>query len=542
MFRSRFVSFCRGFRRDEEGALYVLALVMLTLMLMMLGFAVDLIRYENTRVRLQNTLDRATLAAASLNQAQDPEEVVRDYMLKAGLSEQLDDVEVTQALNERIVRATGIADTNPRFMPMIGIEDFDAKGISQAQQAIDNVEIALVLDVSGSMSGEKLVKLKEAATEFVDTVLENDPHHKVSIAIVPYNAQVNIGPDLKTAFNLTQDPMVTDVNCVEIPNAAFGSLPLSTGLEMPMMAYADIYNGTWRTHGAVSPTDASNALPNYGNAYCKPTSVNTVRLPSNDATLLKSRINALTAGGNTSITLGMKWGVTMVDPVMRTAYSGFIDAGKMPSDFAGRPFNHRDNVMKVVILMTDGEHVQHNRVTDAYKTGLSPIYLGTDGNYSVRFVSGRPATAGANQYYVPHLNTWQATAWKSGTQQDWRQIWAKLRLSYVAWQFYARPLGNGSSGRTSVYNSQITAMQSLYAGSDASAAVAAMDASLQTSCVQARNQGVVIYGIAVEAPDRGNQVITNCATSDFAFVADRDDLRGVFQTIAANLTALRLTQ
>ncbi|MCW1917544.1 VWA domain-containing protein [Rhodobacter sp. KR11] len=542
MFRSRFVSFCQGFRRDEEGALYVLGLIMMTLMLMMLGFAVDLIRFENTRVRLQNTLDRATLAAASLEQTQDPEATVRDYMLKAGILDQLGDVQVTEALNERIVRATGIAPTNPRFMPMIGIDKFDAKGKSQAQQAIDNVEIALVLDVSGSMSGEKLVKLKEAATEFVDTVLEGDTHHKVSISIVPYNAQVNIGPDLKTAFNLIHDPLVTDVNCVEIPDAAFGALAIPTGLEIPMMAYADIANGTNRTHAAVSPLDPSFALPNYSSAFCKPTTANIVRLPSGNADVLKAQINALQAGGNTSITLGMKWGATMIDPSLRTAYSGFIDDGKMSGDFAGRPFAYGDNVQKVVILMTDGEHVQHYRVTDGYKTGPSPIYQAADGRYSVKFVTGRPAAAGANQFYVPHLNTWQATAWNNGSQQDWRQVWTKLRLSYVAWQFYARPLGNGNTGRTNVYNAQVATMQSLYAGADATSAINAMDNSLQATCNQVRAQGVLLYGITVEAPAHGNEVITDCATSDFTFVADRDQIRDVFQTIAANLTALRLTQ
>jgi hypothetical protein len=214
----------------------------------------------------------------------------------------------------------------------------------------------------------------------------------------------------------------------------------------------------------------------------------------------------------------------------------------MPAAAQDRPFDYRDNVMKVIVLMTDGEHVAHNRVTDAYKTGPSNIYKAADGFYSVHFTAGRPAAAGANEYYVPHLNTWQATVWNGGVQQDWAQVWTNLRMSYVAWQFYARPLGNGSAGRTAVYNAKVAEMQSLYAGADSGSAVNAMDASLQSTCNQARDNGVLVYGITVEAPAHGNEVITNCATSDHTFIADRDTIRSVFQTIAANLSALRLTQ
>ena len=545
MFRSGFVAVNQrlaAFRREEEGALVIFGLMLLTLMLLMLGFALDLIRYEHTRVRLQNTLDRATLAAASLEQTHDPEAVVRDYMLKAGISEQLASVQVTQALNERVVEARGLADTKLFFMPMLGIERFDARGASEAQQAISKVEIVLVLDVSGSMAGQKLVSLKEAATEFVDTVLEGDTHHRVSIAIVPYNAQVNIGPDLRTAFDLTHVADVQDVNCVELPEAAFDTQAIPTDMPMPMMAYADIAYNTNRINGYVSASDVTFALPNYASAFCKQTSVNVVRLPSTDPVALKAQINALTAGGNTSITLGMKWGATMIDPSMRNAYAGFIADEKMSGALVSRPFDYDDDVQKVVVLMTDGEHVAHNRITDDYKTGPSNIYQAPDGFYSVHFETGRPASAGANEYYVPHLNSWQATPWNNGLPQTWESIWTKLKMTYVAWQFYARPLGVGSAGRTAVYNDMVKRMRSIYAGPDSWTAVNAMDASLQATCDQVRANGVLLYGITVEAPAHGNEVITNCATADRTFLSDRNTIRSTFQTIAANLSALRLTQ
>ena len=544
--RRSLVARVRLFQHDEDGALIIFGLIFLVLMLMMGGFAIDFMRFEYTRTRLQNTLDRATLAAASLNQNLDPTAVVKDYMVKANLAEQLASIQVTSGLNERVVNATGLADTHPIFMHMMGIERWDAAGASAAKQAIDNLEIVLVLDVSGSMSGQKIANLKIAADEFVDTMLANDPHHRVSIAIVPYNAQVNIGPLLASKFNLTNRANVPKVNCVEIPATEYATQALSLTNPMPMMAYADIAYRTNTSNAYTATTNTSYAVPNYGSAFCKPTTVNVVRLPSNDGTVLKSQIDALQAGGNTSITLGMKWGAAMLDPSMRPVYADFIATGDMPANQPNRPFAYDDQeAHKYIILMTDGEHVAHNRINDAYKTGASPVWKAPDGNYSVNYTAGRPAWAGTNTWYVPHLGQWQAAAWAGGgaaVQQDWAAIWANLKMSYVAWQFYARPLGTSATAASAtVYNNTVAAMQSYYAGPDAAAAVTNMDASLQTTCDQARANHVIIYGISIEAPQHGIDVIANCAP-DHHFAADRLTIRSTFQTIAANMTQLKLTQ
>ena len=542
-FVPRFRAQLAQFRREEDGTLIIFGLTLFVLMIMMGGFAVDLMRYENVRVNLQQTLDRSTLAAAALNQSLDPHAVVVDYMLKAGLADQLENVQVTEALNSRTVRSVGRAATHPIFLHMLGIQSFDAMGRSQAEQSVTNVEVVLVLDISGSMqSNNKIGNLKTAASEFVDTILANDPNHRVSISIVPYNAEVNIGPQLVSKFAITNPNGVANVNCVELPPSVYGSLALSRIDSMPMVAYADIVYGTNRINGLVSPTDATFARPNYGRVFCKPNPANQVRLPSNNAVTIKSEINALQAEGNTSITLGMKWGVTLLDPSMRSMFTDFIGSGAIPASMPSRPFDYRDpGTMKIIVLMTDGQHVAHDRIVDAYKTGPAPIYLSTgDGNYSVRHTAGRPAVAGSNEYFVPHLGTWQATPWDSGAgavQQDWAAIWANLKLSYVAWQFYGRALGTDATSRNTVYSNTFSAMDQIYASA------ATMDATLQQSCQGARDQGVIVYGIAFEAPTHGQEVIRNCASSPaHYFAADGLQIQNAFRTIASNITMLKLTQ
>lgn len=188
--------------RGEEGNLTILALCMFVLMAMIGGIAVDLMRYEAMRTSLQNTLDRATLAAASLSQQLDAEDVVTDYFDKAGLADYLRAVTVEEGLNYREVNADARAATNPFFLHMIGVEEMDAPGRSKAEQRMTNVEIVLVLDVSGSMAdNNRLTNLKSAANEFVDTVLSSDSEDRISIAVVPFNGQVNLGAALRGRYN-----------------------------------------------------------------------------------------------------------------------------------------------------------------------------------------------------------------------------------------------------------------------------------------------------------------------------------------------------
>ncbi|GLS86975.1 hypothetical protein GCM10010873_19490 [Cypionkella aquatica] len=530
------------FRRDEDGALIIFGLVLFLLMAMMGGVAIDVMRYEAVRTNLQNSLDRCTLMAASLDQRLDPESVVDDCIAKAGFAENLESVEVVQSLNARSVVANGRVDTKPFFLHMIGINEFDALGASGAQQMITNVEISLVLDVSGSMAGAKLANLKVAAAEFVDNMLANDPNHRISISIVPYNAQVNLGSVLRAKYQATNLHGVADVNCLELPTSVFNAPGIPRNINLPMMAYADYAYGTNQTNAAVSPT-GSYALPNYSNVFCTKAPSNIVRLPSQNATALKSQINGLVAGGNTSITLGMKWGLALLDPSARGMYSELIGANQMGANLSGRPFAYTDpESIKVVVLMTDGDHVAHARIVDSYKTGptsakTNTIFKSTtDGQYSVYY----PTRAG-NKYWVPHLSTWSATPYPSvanSRAQDWQDIWSNLKASYVAWQFFARPQGATSSDRTTIYNNKMSDMAQTYAS------VAGMNNSLQQSCTLAKQNNVLVYGIAFEAPPGGQAQISQCASSEsYYFDAQNGtEIRAAFRTIASNLSQLKLTQ
>lgn len=575
------IAMLQRFRRVEDGSLTVFAFVLFMLMVMMGGLAVDLMRFEATRTTLQNTLDRATLASASLTQTLDPESVVYDYFDKSGLSDYLSGVTVVEGLNFRNVTADASAASQPFFMQLIGQTELNAKGHSMAEQRVNNVEIVLVLDVSGSMNSDsKLTNLKTAAKEFVDTVLSSDAEQKISVGIVPFNGQVNLNTDLKAQFtNLVNDPGVANVNCIDLQTDLYDTTAITPSTRLSMTAHADTFTSTNATSSYVEATSTSYAVGydstyNYNNVWCPPKSENVVRLPSQSISTLQTQIDSLSAVGATSINAGMKWGVALMDPSLRGAYANLITSKKIADELVGRPFDYTDpEAMKVVVLMTDGEHWAQERVNEDLKSGPSVIYKSDeDGYYSIRHSSGRPSSAGSNEYWVPHLGTWQATpyakvtatqtpvttttyqcgrkscSWVTSTtyettyttgtytQQDWKQVWSAMRASYVAWQFYARAYVNGYTTRSTGYDAAIAYLRT-------QVPTATMDAQLQQICSLAKGNGVIVYGIAFEAPTNGQTQISSCATSSaHYFNAQGLQIRTAFRSIASNISQLRLTQ
>ena len=560
-FRGTIIAAHKRFAKDEGGAVLVFALVLFILMVMMGGLAVDLMRYETTRTALQNTLDRSTLAAASLSQKLTPESVVRDYFAKAGLTQDLTSVTVTEGLNFRNVNAKALADAKPLFLHMIGINGLKAPGASTAEQRITNLEIALVLDVSGSMQGTKITMLKSAAKEFVSTVLLSDGDDRISIGLVPYNGQVNLGPTLAAEYQVTLPTGVAGTACVDLPPSVYSSTSMPTSMDLPTTAFADSYSG-FSASGGNSQTVPSTTTyvspstnrPAAGNRWCapqNPTTANIMRAPMNSISALQGAIDGLIATGATSINAGLKWGVTLLDPATRPVFVDLARAGVIPASFDVRPFEYTDpEALKIIVLMTDGEHWPEERMNEAYKSGMSPIYKGSDGNYSILHTSGRPPGAGINQYYVPHLCTspncvngsdvssaWKGTKWDSGVQQSWRQVWTDMRVSYVAWQLYARALGTSSSTRTNLYNTWLTTFRSL-------TPISTMDAQLLNICSQAKSKtNVLIYGIAFDAPVGGQQIISQCSSGQSNYyVASPSTIQDAFRSIATNISQLRLTQ
>lgn len=562
------------FLRDESGVMAPYILILFFLMLLIGGIAVDLMRFENKRVALQQTMDRATLAAASLENSLTSTEagavaVVRSYFEAAGIEGSLDSIEVIQALNSRTVKARATVRSDNYFMSMMDTPYLEARNVSEAEQRVTNVEISLVLDISGSMaSNNRINNLKTAASEFIDTVLDQDTENKISISIVPYNGQVNLGPALFSKFNVTHAHGNTGDRahsyCLDLPTSTYGSTALSRTTPLPQTPFVDSWSSTTQNGNYISITGPTiDGAGLYSNMWCQPNAKTYVSVHRNDRAQLKSQINNLVAIGATSIDLGLKWGAALLDPNSRSIVWEMAMTGEVPGYFSSRPAAYGDKeTLKVIVLMTDGENFEQERHGDDYRTGISDIWqTGSNGYMSIFHASkvdNSTSTRLCNSrpFYVPHLNAWHSRPWNGSTpgskacydpeasytnvqQLTWQAVWSKARTNWVAWQLYARALGgNNSSSRNSHFNTWVNNFRSY-------TDTATMDSRLDQVCEAAKAKGVLIFGIAFEAPAGGASAIEDCASfpaSTYFFDVKDKEIGTAFELIASNLSQLRLTQ
>jgi len=542
---------CR-FGRDERGNISILALSLMVATISIGGLALDTMRYEQKRVLVQNALDRCTLMAASLKQRLSPSDVVYDCMESARLRSAVKSVLVTDSGSigggaNRTVDAVAETDINALFPNVIGMQTLNVDARSVATQKLSKIEISLVLDVSSSMVGTKLTNLKTAAKEFVATVLNNDTDKRISINLVPFSTQVNLGASLRSLYNATYIHGQANVNCFDMPDSVYSALSLSRTLAMPMTGNVDAFTPTSSPNTYLSPTDIEYALPRTytmpqlpntvrgDNRTCPALSANVVRVGQQNITTLQAQIDGLIAAGSTGIQTGLRWGLALLDPGSQSVFTSLISSSAVPSNLAGRPLAYGElDAMKIIVVMSDGANASDYRLNDTYRTGLSPIYRAPDGNYSIYHAAQTLAT----KYYIPLTNRWSATPYvpaSGGTavQQTWPQVWAAMRMNYVVKQFYFRAFPTDPAyGMTNMMNTIRTIIPPTNA-----------DTQQQAMCNLAKGQQVIVYSIAFEAPMSGKTKLSACASSPAHFFdATGTQISSAFRMIATNITQLKLTQ
>lgn len=314
----------------EDGAFAVFSLFVFLAMLLVAGLAVDMMRHENARVRLQGVTDRAVLAATMLgnnNGYATPEQLLQSYFTAAGLSEQLGSNYVIEnnSLTGLNVTAQPEATMPTMLMSMIEIDQFPVITAATAQEAAQSawLDVVMVLDISGSMGfdgGSRIISLRQAGSQLATQLLSNNQDGRVSLTLVPYDTSVYPPPEMLPFFGNLQG---TVGDCPDFSNWS------NIWNLNPHMFLTECHTHSW---GMISPY--------MGNAA-----------------QASAAINALQPRDVTSIDLGMRYAAVMLNPDMRPAIDELIDLGMVSNDFDGRPFDwSEENVVRAVILLTDGEN------------------------------------------------------------------------------------------------------------------------------------------------------------------------------------------
>ncbi|MFN3212155.1 MAG: pilus assembly protein TadG-related protein [Henriciella sp.] len=189
--------------RDTSGQVAVIFALLTLPILMMTALAIDAARQVNTHRHLDIATDLASLAGvramedASLSD-QAVEAIVENYYF-AQLTSTYSDLscgtpEVTVDRTTRTVSVEG----NCALPTIFGLYSPASDTVAIAQGAVSEtdlteLELALILDVSHSMIGPRGEAMKDAAKNFVSTLLDDTTKDRVRISIVPFATSVNAG-------------------------------------------------------------------------------------------------------------------------------------------------------------------------------------------------------------------------------------------------------------------------------------------------------------------------------------------------------------
>ncbi|WP_281708241.1 Tad domain-containing protein [Phaeobacter italicus] len=532
----------REFRRDESGVLLKPMIAFLLSMVAVGGIGIDLMRMERDRTILQYTLDRAVLAAADLDQPLPPDVVVQDYLNKANLSEYYQPPIAETGIGYKRVESTIDTTFETQWLDFSGGQDMPLYANSRAEESIDGLEISLVLDVSGSMnSNSRLYNLKNAARDFIDTMVANTADNKMSVSIVPYATQVSLPKDMLDQYNVTDEHEYS--NCVNFTGTHFTSTGLSTTASLNRtMHFTPWWSGDARP---------SNGLIQY--PVCDERAHREVMPFQKDANRLKDFIQNLQAWGNTSIDVGMKWGTVLLDPSAQPVISALTSSSvNVPGVFADRPAAYNDTeTVKVIVLMTDGQNTSQYYVESDHRGGNAPVFYNSAASSDkARYSTYNP---GNQRYYWDNMNRWEDHAYGQGeyrecgyyncwwqdeqgtpatvTQLTHAELFARTSLRYVYQRLFADWMGNSA------------AKNSWYYGVYDSWGTSTKNARTKAICDAAKARGIVVYTIGFEAPSGGVSVLKDCASSDaHYFDVQGLEISDAFASIATSIRQLRLTQ
>jgi Flp pilus assembly protein TadG len=346
----------RGFAKDDRGSVVIMFGLTVLIIFTIVGSAVDYGRAMLARARLQAAVDSSVLAAARVwqlenslqlaeqkanahfdsNKPHDPSRVV---------SFTPDMVAATFTMvGETVVRTPFLSFVNH---PYITVETRGQALIAGGGNAGTNLEVSLMLDITGSMAGTKIEDLKAAAKDLIDIVVWADQTEYTSrVALAPFSTAVNagtLGPSVAYNPNSSRSFRLRNGNTETRYRTSTYCLSERTGAN----AFTD-----------AAPT-GSNAIPRAyqtgSNTACIP-SAPIVPMTSNKDSL-KTVINGFTANGMTAGHLGTAWAWYLLSP----NWASVMPAGSKPAAYSmltqvgekGQPL-----LKKVAVLMTDGEYNQ----------------------------------------------------------------------------------------------------------------------------------------------------------------------------------------
>lgn len=332
-----------SFLAARDGNFAVMTAAVSAALVLAAGFALNIGQVTMTRSNLLNALDAAVTSTArditTGRLAPDKaRETVEAFLFANGGTGFADTNNITlDSLTAdraaRTLRAVASVNIELAF-PVFGTASTRKISVESAAVYSDKkIEVAMMLDVTGSMAGRKLTDLKNAARNAVETLLasNSETNPRVRVALVPYATAVNTGV-LSNTVHVERRPTGGEPPRLDAPFAA---------------AAGGGFDGcATERKGSLQFTDASpyDAMVNRDVrlSYCPS---DALRPLTTDLDELNRSIRRFRASGYTAGHIGIQWSWYLLSP----NWAPVLPAAAKPAD------HNPGKVSKYAILMTDGE-------------------------------------------------------------------------------------------------------------------------------------------------------------------------------------------
>lgn len=578
--------------RNRSANVAIFLAICIVPLIGIIGIALDLTRAHNAKSHVQSAMDTAVLwAAKELTSGGDEEAALAQA--KEVFASNIDTIERSVSCGQTRI----VADMNARtvdgystclvplsFGVLVSGENLEVDAASQSIFGGQKIEIALMLDVSGSMRGQRLSDLKNASNALIDTLIPTSHTGDVRISLVPYATSINAGTygdivtgitDLfaHTVANLGADPdkLVAALNVGDTSEAfdlvdAVGNAGLGS-ISSDFFACAD-------TPGPVPLSDPEQSLcvvrgdNGVGSDDCQVW----VTMPVTLADLPES---SFPVRSSTNLQTFYNDGDDDDEPDCESGcpYSDIADLNDYTyEDIHGVPIPDgcADSSGSASDIATNWQSLDWTSASMAYsnydfsilgethEANVGSASCVTDRGGSEAFTDASPVTfpMGARSSACPgapvepltnnkmilsnSISSLNADGWTAGhLGVAW--TWYTLSTEWSSvWPFNRRTESGGTElvNRFAILMTDGSFNTYYETGQGDSAAQA------RALCAGMKADDIIIFAVAFDAPPEGQSVLRDCATSNSTYYEAKNgiELVDVYRQIASNVSNVRLSQ
>jgi len=364
------------FSSDTTGNVAIFFAATISLLLIGIGAAVDYSGMVSERAKLQDIADSAALAAVTSGYKTEKElaNFVSEFVVGAGYP---DAQHATKLTSENTVIVTTKENYAMFFSGALGHNDKTVTATAEAPLAGKvRANLALVLDTTGSMSGNRIETLKSASTLLLEELEKSNKNgeENVNISLVPFADYVRISESNEgenwlqlqkeqefSWFVLDEE---NSTNCRQVSEGENTNTECDEPVYKEETAYLE-WEGCMasRANGFhTTPEFDTRRLQGFvAHADCNG-EYNLLEPLSSDLQAINTSIQSFNARGKTYIPAGLIWGWRTLDespPFSESANARLASA------------------QKIMIVMTDGSNTAHLEGT---KPDFEGIYHWSDSN------------------------------------------------------------------------------------------------------------------------------------------------------------------